>query len=158
VVEVAHEAILRQWTALKIWLAEERDSLRTLEALRVAASEWRARGLPMAQTAVAASEAERASSWLTHRGNRLREAEALVGRTDFARAFGPSELAYLAACRKVENDDLENERAQLRRTRRLQSRVGALIVLAAVVVLVAGLGVMRLISGLGLRTSNTLAE
>jgi hypothetical protein len=39
-VEVAHEAILRQWSALKSWIVEEREGLRALDAIRAAAREW----------------------------------------------------------------------------------------------------------------------
>jgi WD40 repeat protein/serine/threonine protein kinase len=40
-VEVAHEALLREWTRLKRWLDENRADLRLQNILAAAASEWR---------------------------------------------------------------------------------------------------------------------
>jgi WD40 repeat protein len=66
-------------------------------------------------------------------------------------------LSFLQAGRNAATAALEAGRTQLRRMRRLQLGVGGLVALAAVIVVVAGLGVARLISGIGERTSNTLA-
>jgi WD40 repeat protein/ABC-type branched-subunit amino acid transport system substrate-binding protein len=38
--EVAHEALIREWSRLREWLTEERDSLRTQRQLGAAAREW----------------------------------------------------------------------------------------------------------------------
>jgi WD40 repeat protein/DNA-binding SARP family transcriptional activator len=41
-VEVAHEALIREWPALRQWLAEDRDGLRLARRLSDAAQEWEA--------------------------------------------------------------------------------------------------------------------
>jgi WD40 repeat protein/class 3 adenylate cyclase len=41
-VEVAHEALIREWPTLREWLAENRDGLRMQRALNNAAAEWKA--------------------------------------------------------------------------------------------------------------------
>jgi WD40 repeat protein/ABC-type branched-subunit amino acid transport system substrate-binding protein/DNA-binding SARP family transcriptional activator len=38
--EVAHEALIREWSRLRDWLAEDRDNLRTQRQLTAAAREW----------------------------------------------------------------------------------------------------------------------
>ena len=101
-VEVAHEAILRQWPALASWIEEERDALRTRDLLLAAAEEWRTNGA--------------AEVWLVHRGTRLADAARLTEREDFAPTITTDARAYLSACLAVENDALERARRQ--RTRR----------------------------------------
>lgn len=92
------------------------------------------------------------------RGDELVAAEAwLARRQPLAPAVPETLSSYLRDSRAAEAAVLERERRILRRTQRLQLGVGALVALAAVIVLVAGFGVTRLISGLGARTSNTAA-
>jgi WD40 repeat protein len=43
-VEVAHEAVIREWPRLRQWLTEDRDSLRMHRRLTEAATEWEASG------------------------------------------------------------------------------------------------------------------
>jgi WD40 repeat protein len=142
-IEVAHEAILRQWPALKSWIAEERDALRTLDGVRAAASEWQRHGAG-------------GNDWLVHRSGRLEEAQALLDRSDFAAALKKSERTYIAACRACDDADRLKEKRSIIRTRRLQRNIGALIAATAVVMLVAGTGMFQLLGGLAVRTSHTL--
>ncbi|HLY53919.1 MAG TPA: TIR domain-containing protein [Stellaceae bacterium] len=146
VVEVTHEAILRQWPALRGWIEEARDALRTLDTVRAAAQERRAH------------RDGAGGGWLVHRGDRLAEAEALLARPDFAAALGSVERGYLAECRAADNAERQREQRQLARTRRLQAAIGALIGVAAVLVLAAGAGTTRLLAGLAQRSSDTLAS
>lgn len=148
-IEVTHEAILRQWPALRGWIAEERDALRALDATRDAALEWKTHADP--------SDAKQGQSWLAHRGGRLQEAEALLARPGFASALGATALDYLAACRAHENTELLREQLAIKRTRRLQRNIGVLIAIAAVVVLLAGSGIFQLLSGMAVRASDSLA-
>jgi len=148
-VEVVHEAILRQWPALKAWIAEERDALRALDGVRAAAAEWRKHH--------ARDTRDIGQSWLAHRGGRLEEAENLMTRPDFAIALKPGEVEYLTACRAAENSERLRETQGIARTRRLQRNIGVLIAIAAAVVLLAGFGIVQILGGLAMRTSDTLA-
>ena len=58
--DVAHEAILRQWPALAAMIGQERDALIRLDSLKRAALEWDRNG--------------RAEAWLHHQGARLADA------------------------------------------------------------------------------------
>ena len=93
--EIAHEALLRQWPTLVEWIQQDFDALRTLEELGRAASVWQ--------------RAERDPDLLVHRGENLARSLLVVGRDLFQRRFSGQERdvigAYLAACR-----DLERER------------------------------------------------
>ncbi|MDM8543936.1 caspase family protein, partial [Desulfococcaceae bacterium HSG9] len=46
VVDVAHEALIRNWTRLRIWLDENRDDIRFQRRLDAAARHWRDNGEP----------------------------------------------------------------------------------------------------------------
>jgi WD40 repeat protein len=148
-IEVVHEAILRQWPLLKGWIAEERDILRAVDAVRAAAADWRVHA--------GRQDAEGEDGWLSHRGGRLQEAEELLARPGFASAIGSSGLAYLAGCRQRENAELMQERAGIERTRRLQRNIGLLIAIAAAIVLIVIVGIDQTLAALAARTSNSLA-
>ncbi len=77
-VEVAHEALLREWSRLRIWLDESRDDLRTQRRLAIAAGEWAQSG----------QEAGFLAS-----GSRLDQFESLAQKGSMA--LTPSERAYL---------------------------------------------------------------
>lgn len=117
--EVAHEAILRQWPALASWINEERGALVALDGVRTAAGDWRQR--------VAGGRDKSSATWLLHRGERLKTAERIAARDDFGSAVDPAMRSYLAACRTEE--------------RRGTSRVRGLQALAVTAVLaVMGVG------------------
>ena len=149
-VEVAHEAILRQWPTLRGWIAEERESLCALDGVRAAAAEWDKHQAPGQQ--------EQSESWLTHHGSRLEEAEALITRPGFAKALSAGEIAYLSACRAMENAERLAEKRGIARTRRLQRNIGVLIAVAAIVILVAAAGVFQILTAVAARTSDTLKQ
>ncbi|HSQ68442.1 MAG TPA: TIR domain-containing protein, partial [Steroidobacteraceae bacterium] len=71
VVEVAHEAIFRQWDVLAEWIREHRDDFRVEESVERAAREWKAR-----------EDAAGREAWLL-RGERLSAAEELAGKPGF---------------------------------------------------------------------------
>ena len=125
IVEVSHEAVLRHWKALSVWIEEDRANLRAFEAVRTAASEWRQRTFPGG----APNE-----SWLVHRGERLVHAEALLARPDYAQLLGEEGRAYLAACRARQNVERVEDSKRRRRTR--------LGVAAMVLLLLAGAGLV----------------
>ena len=85
VVEVAHEALLRQWTLLTRWLDEEEIDLRILQAVQRAASDW--------------DKQQRSDDWLIHAGERLSTAERVRARKGFSQKMGEIGISYLTACR-----------------------------------------------------------
>lgn len=82
--EVAHEALLRTWPQLGVWLAEDQDRLRLLESLQRAAEEW--------------DQGGRRDDLLVHRDGRLKDSEALVGNPRFTLPEASVERSYLGAC------------------------------------------------------------
>src|SRR5262245_23883590 len=83
-IEVAHEALLRTWPQLGVWLTEDQDKLRLLESLQRAAEEWDQEG--------------RRDDLLIHRDGRLKDAEALLSSPRFTVPEASTERAYLVAC------------------------------------------------------------
>lgn len=118
VVEVSHEAVLRHWDQLADWISEERVTLETREQVRRAAQTW--------------VKGDLARDLLLHRGELLRSAEALLRRADFAKDLEGEPTEYVAACRAAEDALIEQEQSQMRRTRRWQQALGALIMVASV--------------------------
>jgi formylglycine-generating enzyme required for sulfatase activity len=106
-VEVAHEALFREWARLREWLEPERARLEALRSLHVAADAW--------------NRNERTPGFLDHRDKRLSEAGALAESEGYRNRLGAVEFDYLAACRA-------SERATRRRTRRVQALIGVLAV------------------------------
>ncbi len=107
-VEIAHEALLREWPRLRGWIEEDGDALRIQRGLTAAAQEWR--------------RLERDASAL-YRGVRLTEALHRV-------PAAPSELEreFLAA------SEVAAERERTTRSRRVRLTVAALATLAAAAV------------------------
>lgn len=89
-IEPAHEALLRQWSLLEGWLAEDAGLLAVLEGVKRASRDWAANG--------------RNRAWLSHQTDRLAAAERLSARPDLAANLDPTDQAYIAACRKAETD------------------------------------------------------
>ena len=88
-IEPAHEALLRQWSLLQGWLADDAGLLSILDGVKRASRDWAATG--------------RASAWLTHLTGRLEAAEHLSSRPDLVANLTSTDREYLAACRKSEN-------------------------------------------------------
>ena len=105
-VEVAHEALFREWTRLKGWLEPERARLEALRSLQIDALTWDRNGRDVA--------------FLNHRDKRFAEATTLAGIDGYRKRLGAVEFDYLAACQ-------EAERLARRRTRRVQALVGVLV-------------------------------
>jgi formylglycine-generating enzyme required for sulfatase activity len=115
-IEVAHEAVLRQWPGLASWITDERLALATWDAVRSAAEEWRAHNIRR--------DGKGGESWLAHRGDRLKEAEAIAARADFAGVVDTLMRLYLAACRRA-----ERRAAASRRRMQVLAGVSALAVI-----------------------------
>jgi WD40 repeat protein/DNA-binding SARP family transcriptional activator len=123
-VEIAHEALLREWPRLRRWIDDARDDLRRSRLLTRAAAEWRG--------------AERDPSFLL-RGARLDQLEVWADATDLA--IGRQELEYLTA--SVAQSERERAEARERQThqerleRRSRSRLRKLVAVLTVAALVA---------------------
>ena len=153
VVEVAHEALFRQWPLLSRWLDEDADALKSIHAAKQAAAQW--------------SKNDRNPEWLTHRGERRREVEELLQRPDLDRLLGDQGRGYVRACRqrddfdaaeaerqRKEKEEAEKKRLELEKeqaaereqaerdraeaARGLTRRTGVGAVIAVVLMLVAG--------------------
>ncbi|WP_433524224.1 TIR domain-containing protein [Nocardia pseudovaccinii] len=120
VVEVALESLLRQWNELAGWLREQADDLKAADRLEHAAHAW--------------DHNERDDAWLWE-GTRLTEAETLSGKPEFRRRLAPTR-DFLLASRGREDDRV----AALRRRART---LAALLVVAVVVAVLAGVGFWR---------------
>ena len=88
-VEVAHEALFREWEALKAWLEPERARLEALRGLKTSAAAWERSG--------------RSADQLAHAAQRLKDIEELTGNERYAPQLTDQERDYVAACRKAEN-------------------------------------------------------
>jgi WD40 repeat protein/serine/threonine protein kinase/class 3 adenylate cyclase len=125
-VEVAHEALLREWTRLRGWIDASREDVIMHRRLRSAAGEWEG--------------SSRDPSFLL-RGSRLTQLEAWSETTGLA--LSAAERGYLhesASARDVEaaaeQERVTRERAMERRSR---TRLRALVAVLTVAALVASL-------------------
>ena len=103
-VEVAHEALFREWTRLKGWLEPERARLEALRSLQLDALTWDRNG--------------RDAAFLNHRDKRLAEATALAGIDGYRKRLGTLEFDYLAACQDGRAVGAEADAAACRRCSR----------------------------------------
>lgn len=123
-IEVAHEALIREWARLQTWLAESREDLLMHRRLQTAANEWLRSG--------------RDPSYLAT-GTRLEQFES--GREQSHLAFSAEEEAYLQAsiARRGEESAREAER-QAREAaleQRSRQRLRALVAVMTVAAIVA---------------------
>ncbi len=120
--EVAHEALLRQWGQLRLWLEQSREDLHVHRRLTAAATEWR--------------EAAHDTSYLA-RGMRLDQFQAWAGSTNLA--LNELEMSYLEtslADRAARRAEEETRKAyEVKIARRAQNFQRASITLAVMVVL-----------------------
>lgn len=87
-VEVAHEALFREWPRFRAWLEPEKARLDMLRSVEAAASAWARHG--------------RQASYLDHRGKRLSDARALLDVGDYASRIGQDQRDYLVAAQRAE--------------------------------------------------------
>ena len=112
--EVAHEALFREWTRLNEWLEPERARLEALRSVHQATATWRRQGM--------------SSVFLDHRDSRLAEAIELLGDPRYSRRLSSEELSYISACRMAEGQER-------RRRKQGQSLIAILAIVLAVGVL-----------------------
>ena len=114
-VEVAHEALLREWPRLRDWIAEDVEGRRLHHHLAVAAREWEAGGRDAAEL---------------YRGARL--ATALDWSAQHDGELNATERAFLHESRAEADREARRARIANRRLRALLAGVGAMLVLALV--------------------------
>jgi hypothetical protein len=124
-VEVAHEALLREWQRLRAWLEESREDLRQQRRLGMMAREWQ--------------QAGQEASFLL-RGSRLDTLEQWAKTTPIAlttweRAYLEASLAERAVRRAAEQAQQERQAALEKRSRRFLRALAGVLALATVVAL-----------------------
>jgi WD40 repeat protein len=139
-VEVAHEALIREWPLLREWVEEDREGLRIHRRLTETAETWI--GL-------------RQDAGVLYRGAILAQAQAWAAAD--SSAPNSTELAFLEASKKIELDDRERELAhqkalaneqrlraeeEARAAQRLRARARWLAVLSVLAVALASVAVL----------------
>jgi WD40 repeat protein len=104
-IEVAHEALLREWERLRNWLNESRSEIRLQQQLAHAAQEWH--------------DSQQDASFLL-RGSRLELFEKWVGETQLA--FTPREKTFLQTSSKQREKEQFAEQERQAREVRLEQR------------------------------------
>ena len=104
-VEVAHEALIREWDRLRQWLANSRDAMRVQQQVAAATKDWQ--------------NARRDASYLA-RGARLAQFAEWMQDTDLL--LTEDERAYLTASISEHERQEQAEREQHERELRLQQR------------------------------------
>jgi WD40 repeat protein len=115
-IEVAHEALLREWPRLREWIEEDTEGRRLRGHMTRAAAEWDAAGRDSGEL---------------YRGARL--AAALDWSTDHALELNELERAFVTASRDAAEEDT-------RQTRRTNQRLRALLAGVAILLLAAVAG------------------
>ena len=134
-VEVAHEALLREWPRLRGWLEDDAEGRRLHQHLIGAAREWR--------------DSERDPAEL-YRGARL--AAALDWAAEHDPELNELERAFLDESRAASEREAERQRRADRRLRTLLAGVGVLLAAAVVA------GVIALSERQGARSAATVAD
>ncbi len=126
-VEVAHEALLREWERLRSWLNESRDEIKIQRQLSVMADEWH--------------KAKQDSSFLA-RGSRLDQFETWAAHTQLS--LTAREKAYLEKSIVQRDLDAQAEKERQAREKQLEKRSqnflrGLVAVFAVALVIAIGL-------------------
>jgi WD40 repeat protein len=114
-IEVAHEALMREWGRFRRWIDSGREQVRLHRRLASAAREW--------------EEAGREPSYLL-RGSNLAQFGSLAGESTIA--LTELERGFVEASQEANELELARERRQNRRLRTLLAGAVALLVLAVV--------------------------
>jgi WD40 repeat protein/DNA-binding SARP family transcriptional activator len=112
-VEIAHEALLREWPRLRGWLDEDEAGRRLREHLSPAARDWAARDRDPAEL---------------YRGPRL--VAALEWAQQAADGLTPTEREYLQASKIAAEAEARQRRRSIRRRRALMATLPTIIALA----------------------------
>ncbi len=141
-VEVAHEALLREWGRLREWLNECRADVRLQRQLANAAAEWQSANrepsflLSGARLAQFEGWAANSAVALTHEERAYLDA-SIAEREKQAQAEQARQLRELEAARKLAETERQSA-VRLRTRNRVITAVGALAILAAIVAAMFG--------------------
>jgi WD40 repeat protein/tRNA A-37 threonylcarbamoyl transferase component Bud32 len=113
-VQVAHEALIREWPRLRAWLNEDREGLRVAQHLSTSAQAWEAMGRDPGEL---------------YRGARLAAALEWAGEEADLTA---SERDFLDASRAEQERELRDVRRRARRLRAMLASVAVALVIAIV--------------------------
>ncbi|MEL7209732.1 MAG: ATP-binding protein, partial [Actinomycetota bacterium] len=102
-VEVAHEALLREWPRLRKWLDEDREALVMHRHLTASANDWHNAGRPATEL---------------YRGGRLASVTDLTAQDGRVAEFNEVEAAFLDASINQRDAEAAEERRRIRRLRR----------------------------------------
>ncbi len=151
--EVAHEALIREWPALRQWLSEDRDSLRLHHRLSEAAQSWLRlerdpgelyRGARLAQASEWAAQPAHSSELNTLELEFLRASQELAEREIQEReALRQRELEAARKVAETEQRRASEQAAASKRLRRNARWLATALVLA-LLMLVTALGLARL--------------
>lgn len=130
IIEVSHEAVLRNWGLLSAWISAERETLGRAERVIRAAADWRGS---------TDTQGRPDRTLLVHRGERLLGAEAVLQREDFVRLVGDSGVEYVRACREQERREEDKLRSDARARRFRGWAVAASLVIVSAMFLGLGL-------------------
>jgi class 3 adenylate cyclase/WD40 repeat protein len=125
-VQVAHEALIREWPRLRGWLDDDREGLRAHRHLTHAAADWAALG--------------RETSEL-YRGPRLAAVRDWLSRDDTAR-LNKLENEFLDASNALERSERAAEQERIKAQERANRRLRALLSATTLLLVVALLGGM----------------
>ena len=114
-VEVAHEALLREWPRLVEWLDEDRELLRSALSIATAATSWNEGGRNDADL---------------YRGVRLESAAALA--EEAPERLRPVDIEFVELSRQDAAAASQAEANRIRRLRRLVGAIGATLVVAVI--------------------------
>jgi WD40 repeat protein/class 3 adenylate cyclase len=134
-VEVAHEALFREWPRLRAWLDEDAEGRRLREHLTRAAGDWVGSGRDSGEL---------------YRGARLES--ALDWAAEHDSELNAVEREFLAESRRASETDTERQRRANRRLRALLAGAAGLLVVAIVA------GALALVQGSRARHSATQAD
>jgi WD40 repeat protein len=126
-IEIAHEALIRQWGRLRGWLEQHRDELMNQRRLGTLVEEW--------------ENARRDASFLA-RGNRLEQLVQWAEQTTLA--LNTTEAAFLDASIRARDVRLAEEEAQRQREASLEQRSRNRLRVLALVLLISTVGALGL--------------
>ncbi len=120
-VEVAHEALIREWPRLRTWLDDDREGLRTHRHLTHAAEDWNALGRDASEL---------------YRGPRLQATRDWLAR-DATAQLNELEAAFVDASEEQERAAIAAEEERAAARERANRRLRMLLVAAAVALVIA---------------------